>query len=525
MKHFYSTAFLCILISLSVSAQDILWDKSYGGLHADYLFDAKPTQDYGFILAGSSISDKSGNKQDKSFGNMDYWVWKMDQNGSLDWQKSYGGSEIDFLKTIITTRDGGFLLAGTSASPKSGNKKDNGFGFEDFWVIKLNADGSEQWQKTLGGIASDKLHTAIETKDGGFLLAGTSDSPTSESKKGKNYGSSDYWIVRLDATGEVLWDNSFGGVYLDTVESITEAAEDGFYILGYSNSPDTGNKKTENFGNGDFWLVRINKEGESLWQRSYGGEGDDHPYVVLSLKDKGLLLGGISNSPNSNTKQASNKKGTDFWVFKLDEEGTILWEQTYDIGEYDILSNIIENKDGSMLMAGYAKSEKLGLKRSDSRGINDYVAIKINEKGEEKWRKEIGSNGDDVLQQVILTRDQGYLLAGTSNGSVSGDRNSGQGRHDFWVVKLLDEENDEVANGGMLEAFPNPTSGYTNVIINEDFENATAGLYDMNGRQVQQIPISHRTVPVNLSGLPIGVYLFSVETNNTTYSVKILKKD
>ena len=131
------TMFLCAINK--TIAQDVLWEKSCGGKQADYLMDAKPTPDYGFILAGSSFSNKSGNKTAINKGDLDYWIWKMDEKGDMEWQKSFGGSGSDFLSTIILTRDAGFLLAGTSNSNKSFDKTEDSKGNSDFWIIKLNA--------------------------------------------------------------------------------------------------------------------------------------------------------------------------------------------------------------------------------------------------------------------------------------------------------------------------------------------------------------------------------------------------
>ena len=115
--------YLLLFIPLFIQSQNILWEKSYGGNYADYLFDVQPTADYGFILAGSSLSDKSGIKEDNNQGDLDYWVWKMDANGKLDWQKSLGGSGFDLLQSIKGTRDGGFILAGTSSSNQGIDRK------------------------------------------------------------------------------------------------------------------------------------------------------------------------------------------------------------------------------------------------------------------------------------------------------------------------------------------------------------------------------------------------------------------
>ena len=161
---------VCLLLGVVSNSQDILWEKSFGGTHADYLFDAQPTADYGFILAGSSISKKTGNKTEENKGNFDYCVWKMDEHGELEWQKAFGGPGLDLLQSIRTTNDAGFILAGTSNSGKGDQKKGDCFGHDDFWIIKLDAKGNEQWQRTIGGIGQEVLQSVSPTADGGLKI-------------------------------------------------------------------------------------------------------------------------------------------------------------------------------------------------------------------------------------------------------------------------------------------------------------------------------------------------------------------
>jgi hypothetical protein len=131
MKHHLSKLLLlfvfCIVSTISYS-QKILWEKSYGGTHADYLMDAVPTADYGFLIAGSSVSQKTGNKNENGKGGYDYWLWKVSETGEVDWQKSFGGDGNDMLYSVKATNDGGFILAGTSNSDKNGDKKDDCIG-------------------------------------------------------------------------------------------------------------------------------------------------------------------------------------------------------------------------------------------------------------------------------------------------------------------------------------------------------------------------------------------------------------
>lgn len=536
MKHFHSSlrhlAILCLLSSMSLFSQDILWEKSLGGKHADYLFDAVATADYGFILAGSSLSGKSGKKTDANQGDLDYWLWKMNEKGDLEWQKSYGGSGSDLLQSIALTRDGGFILAGISNSQKGADKKDPSLGGDDFWIIKLDAKGGEVWQKTIGGKGQEQLHSIIQTADGGYILGGasSSDAPLSDESTNQQYlknqnsfGNLDYWIVKLDSKGEIEWQSSFGGQFADITRSVEQTRDGGYIVGGYSNSPESGNKTEKNYGLGDYWVIKLDKDGKQEWQKVYGGEGDDQLYAIHQTHDGNYLLAGSSDSGTNGNKNTTNGKGIDIWLIKIDESGEILWQKTYDIGKSDYLTSLIENDDHTLLLGCYARSEVYGMKKKDKEDINDYVAIKINEAGEEIWRKTIGSGGEDVLKKVIEIRDGGYLMTGTSNGKASGDKKSSVGKNDFWVVKLKDEDKpkeDKVS----IEAFPNPTAQYTNVIVGYEYEKGTCSVFDLGGRQLQSFEIvKERTIPVDLGGLPEGIYVIEIRTNVQKDGVKVIK--
>lgn len=530
--------FLCICTvvffkgTIPLNAQDILWEKSYGGKHADYLFDAIATPDYGFILAGSSVSKKSGNKTEDSRGDLDYWVWKMDEKGELDWQKNLGGIGQDLLSSIVLTNEGGFLLAGSSNSNKGFDKKENSYGNSDFWVIKLNAKGEEEWQKTFGGSGQDDLTVVLKNKDGGFVLGGSSNSEKSGDKSEGNFGGMDYWVVKLDSKGEYVWQHTFGGNYNDELRSIALTEDGGYLLGGSSNSIESGTKNQKNIGNSDYWIVKLDNNGNEQWQKTIGGSGDDQLYVVHTTADGNYLLGGNSNSESGDDKRSSNESGTDFWVLKLDKDASILWQETYNIAKVDVLTSLVENDDRTILLGGYAQGEIIKRTKPINKiqetevkvklGTDDYIAIKLNEKGEEIWRKDVGSSGQDILKKVIETRDGGYLMAGTSKGKVSNDKNSGIGSNDFWVVKLKDKQKPKEAKKP-VEAIPNPATDYTNVIVGYDFNKGTATLVDLAGHVLQKFEISNRTVPIDLQGLPEGVYIVNIKTEKQSDGVKIIK--
>lgn len=522
----FFSIFLMACSAVSYS-QDLEWEKSYGGQHSDYLFDAVATPDYGFILAGSSLSGKTGTKTDANRGDLDYWIWKMDEHGQLDWQRSFGGSGMDLLQSILLTADGGYLLGGTSYSDKGGDKKDASLGNGDYWIIKLDAKGNEQWQRTLGGSGQEQLQSILLTADGGYLLGGSSSSDPGKDipygKKDKNYGDMDYWLVRLDKDGKEVWQRTYGGTYSDMLRAMTTTPDGGYLIGGYSNSPESGNKSEQQYGLGDYWVLKLDKDGKEEWQKVYGSEGDDHLYAITPVRDGHYILAGNTTGGAMGNKTAGNRNGTDFWLVKIDVAGSMVWDKTYDVGKQDILSSLLENADGTLVIGGHAQSETFGTRKKDKEDINDYVLLKLDDSGDELWRRGIGSNDEDIVKKVIELRDGGYLLAGSSKGEPSRDRKSGRGRNDFWVVKLKDKQK-PTKDKVVIEAVPNPTAQFTNVLVGYDYDKGTARVFDLAGRQLQEFEVTDRMIPVDLGGLPQGIYLIEIKTNLQTDAVKVIKK-
>ncbi len=501
-------------------SQKILWEQSYGGIHAEHLMDAIPTADYGFILAGSSVSGKTGNKKQDNAGNLDYWIWKMNEHGEQEWQKSIGGEGRDLLYSISHTFDGGFILGGSSDSDATeGIKKEDCKGNEDYWVVKLDAGGAIEWERTLGGKGQDILTKVIPTKDGGYILGGSSGSDQSEDKKRDCRGGLDFWIVKLDNKGKTEWETTLGGQYQELLRSMVITDDGGYLLGGYTNSPTSDDKSTDNLS-GDFWVVKLDKDGRVEWERTYGGDGNDDLYVLLPTQDGNYILGGHSNSSFA-------KSGTDVLLIKIDKNGLPLWQDNYDIGLMDLLTSLTEAPDGTLIAGINSKGVNHPNTKSAKKkeGIDDYILMKLSAEGREDRTRNIGSSGVDILKKVIITRDEGYLLAGTSEANrPSRQRNSQMGGNDFWVVKLADEDKEKVKKLD-IEAFPNPALNYTNVVVGYDYERGTATLFDINGRQLQKFELSgSRTIPVNMSGLPMGVYVVQIETDVQKDGIKIMKK-
>ena len=517
--HQIGLLFLFSVFYINSYSQNILWEKSFGGKQAEYLLDAISTPDYGFILAGSSLSDKSGNKEAERKGNYDYCLWKISENGAIDWQKSFGGSKNDMLKSVQATKDGGYILAGTSDSPMKFDKTDANIGQQDLWIIRLDAGGNVLWQKTIGGLAEEQMGCIVQTSDGGFIIGASSSSDKYLGKKSENNkntiykdadsrGNLDYWVIKLDKEGELEWQKTMGGNYLDQLRSITQTTQGDYLVGGVSNSDMSFEKNQKSEGENDFWFMKLDKKGNLIWQQTYGGKGDDQLYTVLQTKDKNYVVAG---NTNGTTPKGNSPQGSDFLLLKLDESGAVLWEKLYNNGTDDVLTNLVKNQDETLLLCGYSR----GNSKKKTEGTESYEVIKIDNEGEELWRKNVDKKGKNVLNKAIETRDGGYVLAGTNSDSVTSD---------FWVVKLKDlKKPDEVKS--TIEAFPNPASSFTNVIIGFEYTSGTANLYDLAGRLLQSFAITSRTVPIDLSGLPEGIYIVNIDTNNGKEGIKVIKQE
>jgi hypothetical protein len=322
---------------------NFLWRKDFGGDQNDIVNALQPTSDGGFLLVGKTFSSQgTGTKTSPFFGSYDGWVVRVDANGNELWQRAFGGSGMDILTSIAPAPDGGFMLGGWSSSPGTdGNKtspNQGGIGFEDFWLIRIDANGNKLWEQTYGGSCSEMLWSLKPAADGGFILGGESCSVTDGNKSSPKYGAYDAWVVRVDANGNKLWDRSFGGSngYQDweSIYSLQETADGGIILGGRSDSGMDGNKTSPNYGGVDCWLIRLDRDGNKLWEQSYGGSGFDTCQSLRQTADGGFILGGYSDSPADGNKTVPGFGGLDMWVIKLGSDTN----QTFNAGATVILT-------------------------------------------------------------------------------------------------------------------------------------------------------------------------------------------
>ncbi|GAB3643723.1 hypothetical protein GCM10027423_43600 [Spirosoma arcticum] len=358
------------------------------------------------------------------------------------WDKTFGGSNFDALYSIVATPEGGFLLSGYSNSSVSGDKTADSRGGNDYWLIKINANGVKQWDKTFGGSSNDYFPSGIvATSDGGFLVGGTSDSPASGDKTADSKGGNDYWLIKINVNGVKQWDKTFGGSGNDNLSSIVATADGGFLVGGYSQSPASGDKTEDGKGAGDYWLIKINVNGVKQWDKTFGGSSDDNLHSIVATADGGFLVGGESQSSASGDKtenrRGNNSLTTDYWLIKINGSGVKQWDKTFGGSGNDNLSSIVATSDGGFWVGGSSDSPASGDKMEEGKGFNDCWLIKINGSGVKQWDKTFGGPGFDYLRSMVATADGGGLVGGDSGSSASGDKTeNSKGFGDYWLIKI-----------------------------------------------------------------------------------------
>ena len=277
-------------------------------------------------MGGESWSGISGDKTEASWGSSDYWVVKLNSSGAIEWQNTIGGSSTDYLYSLQQTSDGGYILGGWSQSGLTGDKTEASMGGSDYWVVKLNSSGAIEWQNTLGGGGEDKLYSLQQTTDGGYLLGGHSYSGISGDKTEVPLGGSDYWVVKLNSSGAIEWQNTIGGSSEDFLLSFQQTTDGGYILGGYSSSGISGVKNEALLGGYDYWVVKLNSSGVIEWQNTIGGSSDDYLLSLQQTTDDGYILGGYSISGISGDKTETSLGFYDYWVVKLEGDCTPITE-------------------------------------------------------------------------------------------------------------------------------------------------------------------------------------------------------
>lgn len=485
--------FLTYSISSAQTAPSIQWQKSLGGPDNENLSSIQQLVDGGYIMAG--VSTSIGGDVTGNHGNNDCWVVRLDNNGNILWQKSLGGSGNDAGISLHQTVNGELLIASSSNST-DGDVTGN-HGGNDYWVVKLDANGNILWQKSLGGSGNDIPRSIYPTSDGGSIVAGSSTSTDGDVTG--NHGNSDYWIVKLDIDGNIQWQKSLGGSGSEFANSIQQIYDGGYIIAGTSTSTD--GDVTENHGNSDYWVVRLNYDGTLLWQKSIGTSGHDTAYSVQQTYEAGFVVAGVSPSGGEGSLP-------DYWIVKLNNNGILQWDKHLGGTGYDIAYTIRQTTNWDLIVGGWSASTNGDV--TGQHGQQDYWIARLDYYGNLKWQKCLGGSDIDSFNSLDLTEDGGLIAVGSSR-SIDGDVTGNHGLMDAWVVKL-GPETLGISENSLLQKpnlYPNPAKDF--FYLDHLPKETTIDITDMSGRKFFSQKYHEEKIRINTSAFPHGIYIVQVK--------------
>jgi hypothetical protein len=336
---------------VKVSAMGTLeWEHCFGGSDTDEFFAVQQTADGGYIAAGSTSSWNSNSGDcvpmgDTGVGSM--LVVKLASDGSLEWKRCLGGSMAEWGRSVVQTSDGGFLVAGRTSS-NNGDVTGN-HGGVDAWLVKLTPAGAIEWQRCFGGPGNDWAWEITPTQDGGHVVAGTSNS--NDPILPGIYGIYDMWVFKIDLNGILEWERFFGGSAHDRARGIRQVADGGYIIAGETNSPD-GDMGC-NLGGDDIWLAKLTTNGSLEWSRCFGGSGGEYAHAVMQTTTATYRVAGRTHSMDGDVLGHYGNTNGDAWLLEIAEDGELLWQRPVGGSAYEIFySMAVFDPDGSFLVAG-----------------------------------------------------------------------------------------------------------------------------------------------------------------------------
>ena len=447
MKKLYTLLILTLLISSCKKDDAVIIEEpntstfeTTGALESVLVFGGSlnesaetviKTSDGGYAVLGFTQST-DGDITDKTDSSYDVWLLRFDQDNNLLWNKTYGGTNDEKGHDLIQTEDGGFAVIGYTFS--NDGDVDNNAGQQDFWLFKTDAQGNLQWEKTYGYSGLDYGLSIKPANDNGFILSGVLD-VTSSGGEGNTrqqqtlHAGGDYWVLKVDQTGNLIWSKYFGGLFTDTAYDVIPTNDNGFIIIGSSDSEDTD--ISNNIGSYDFWAVKVDNQGVLQWEQNYGGTQIDEAYKIIKTNNNNYLIVGDTRSED---EDISNTFGAaDVWAITISEDGNLINQNSYGGENFDVSRSVISDSENGFLICGSSRSGTG--QHTQNNGQNDIWVLKTNATGHLKWQTSIGGSNVDFAYGITQLNNNKIITVGETS-SDDFDIPENKGFTDLIIVTL-----------------------------------------------------------------------------------------
>ncbi len=530
----YFPFFFLIYSSVAYSQSPVFnWGKSIGGSIDEEMRDIviidtslAPCTICPLRLVGTTASDDGNLSSCGSIANdYDAMVIKTNSDGTGYSCEAYGGTAYDEFNTGVFHKSGSNMYQYIYLGQTSSNDGDvsGNHGMSDAWLVRVQFNTIVH-QKCIGGNNKDAGFDFIEMPDKGFIICGASASDIIDSDTMDYHGFDDGWITRVDSMGNIIWSKLFGGNLSDYLVSIDKTEDGDFVCAGYSNSNDSA--FSNNHGGLDFWVVKFDSLGNLLWQKIYGGSGNEEAHTIVASENNSMMIMGYNSSSDGDiTGHHGQSFNQDLWIVKLDSSGNLIWERSYGSTDFQVGYAMCKTNDGNFVVTGGGNGndgDLLGVP-----GFSSTWIFKIDTSGTILWSGRFGSNGSEGKQYSVKTYDSKtfYFITHplTSGGNVTTFYG---GFDDVWLGSITDTsqalEVNQITQYHWGSVFPNPVQDKLNLTL-YDPKPTLIQLCDALGNILHTFKTDGKYLTIDLGEYPAGFYLLKILQNNKVYIQRIIK--
>jgi hypothetical protein len=494
MKYIFPILLLCCFQSLHAQI-NLTWEKEIGGGEDDWGYGLCLSADGQYVF--TAVTSSYDEEVTDSIGGTDIWLGKMDTDSAMVWSHSYGGTLNDRGNDVCLSADDGFVITGFTESNDVDITSNNGS--KDLFVIKTDANGELEWSKAFGGTSDEIGNSVLALSNGNTIVVGSAFS--SDGDINNNAGFSDFWILHLDTNGNLLWEKTYGGSSEDRAKKIIQTQDGNFAILGTSFSSD--GDISNNLGGVDFWLIKIDQNGDLLWEKSFGGSSADQGSDLIEISSGELIITGEVLSNNGDV--IGNHGFTDAWVAKLDSNGNLLWQNSLGGTMVDYFLAITEADDGGFIATGNTFSDNGDV--SNNLGESDIWIVKLSNNGILEWEKTIGYDLNEIGNAILSVGEEIIILGGIQVDHLR------HGNSDAYIAKLRAPFTSvtNIKDYPSLIVYPNPSKDF--IWISHETPILSYQLFNIIGQKIQQGNIQSTEIKINVQHLPKGEYVLLVSMN------------